>query len=91
MTKDILIMHLKDNVATVLREIPEGNEVSIELEDKKFTIKANRKIPIYHKIAIQDLKVGEAVLKYGEVIGIVKKEIKKGDHVHRRNIKSTFV
>ncbi|NVM04992.1 MAG: hypothetical protein HWN67_21905, partial [Candidatus Helarchaeota archaeon] len=44
-----------------------------------------------HKIAIKDLKVGEEVFKYGEVIGIAKKEIKKGDHVHRRNVKSTFV
>ncbi|MFX1449361.1 MAG: UxaA family hydrolase [Promethearchaeota archaeon] len=91
MTNDTLILHSKDNVATVLKEIAEGTELEIEIEGKKFTIKAIKKIPIYHKIAIKDLKIGTPVLKYGEVIGIVKKEIKKGDHVHRKNIKSTFV
>ena len=90
MKKDILILHPKDNVATVLMEISEGFEVKFEREGKKFIIKANKKIPIYHKIAIEDLKEGVFVIKYGEVIGLVKKEIKKGDHVHRKNIKSTF-
>ncbi len=90
MNKDILLLHPKDNVITVLKEIPEGSEVEFEREGRKFIIKANKKIPIYHKIAIQDLNIGESVYKYGEVIGIVKKEIKKGDHVHRRNLKSTF-
>jgi len=90
MKKDILILHPKDNVATVLMEISEGFEVKFEREGKKFIIKANKKIPIYHKIAIEDLKEGVFVIKYGEVIGLVKKEIKKGDHVHQKNIKSTF-
>ncbi len=83
----ILILNEKDNVATVLREITEGTEVKI---DENIKIKANKTIPIYHKIALNDINVGEKVIKYGEVIGIAKKEIKKGDHVHTRNIKSTF-
>lgn len=85
-----LILHEKDNIATVLKEVPEGSEVEIERNNEKFTIKANKKIPIYHKIALEDIKIGEKVFKYGEIIGIAKKEIKKGDHVHTRNIKSAF-
>ena len=85
-----LILDDKDNVATVLQEIPEDTEIQIEKNNEKLVIKANKKIPIYHKIAINDIKVGEQVLKYGETIGIAKREIKKGDHVHTRNVKSTF-
>lgn len=90
MSKEILIIHPKDNVATVLKEISEGTEIIVEKEGKKFNIKANMNIPIYHKIALQDFKVGDTVIKYGEAIGIAKKGIKQGDHVHQKNIKSTF-
>ncbi|MHA1297978.1 MAG: UxaA family hydrolase [Candidatus Helarchaeota archaeon] len=90
MTRLFLILHEKDNVATVLKEIPEGTEIEIEKDNEKFLIKTNKKIPIYHKIALKDIKIGEEVLKYGEVIGIAKKEIKQGDHVHRKNIRSVF-
>ncbi|MHA1379755.1 MAG: UxaA family hydrolase [Candidatus Helarchaeota archaeon] len=90
MSKTALLLHEKDNVATVLKEISKGTEVEIKKNNETITIKVNEKIPIYHKIALKDFNIGEEVLKYGEVIGIVKKEIKKGDHVHRKNIKSTF-
>ncbi len=90
MNKEILIIHPKDNVATALKEIPEGTEIIFEKNGKKISIKANMNIPIYHKIALQDFKIGDIITKYGEVIGIARKDIKQGDHVHQKNIKSTF-
>jgi len=41
-----------------------------------------------HKIALQDLKEGETIIKYGHDIGKVVKSIKKGDHVHVHNVKT---
>ena len=44
--------------------------------------------PLGHKIALQDLKEGDTILKYGHDIGKVVKSIKKGDHVHVHNVKT---
>jgi (2R)-sulfolactate sulfo-lyase subunit alpha len=44
--------------------------------------------PIGHKIALKDLKKGDTVFKYGEDIGIITADVKKGDHVHTHNCKT---
>ena len=45
-------------------------------------------IPIGHKIALQDLAVGDTVIKYGTDIGKVVKPIKRGEHLHVHNVKT---
>jgi (2R)-sulfolactate sulfo-lyase subunit alpha len=45
-------------------------------------------IPIGHKVALKDLKKGDTIWKYGEDIGIVKSDIKKGEHLHVHNVKT---
>jgi (2R)-sulfolactate sulfo-lyase subunit alpha len=45
-------------------------------------------IPLGHKMAVTDLKVDEAVIKYGADIGRVVADIKKGGHVHTQNLKT---
>lgn len=45
-------------------------------------------IPAGHKTAIKDIKAGEPVIKYGEVIGRATKDIKEGEWVHSHNLKS---
>ncbi len=56
--------------------------------DKTIKIKSINEIPLGHKIALQDLKVGATILKYGHDIGKVVKSIKKGEHVHVHNVKT---
>lgn len=48
----------------------------------------NKDIPIGHKIALSNIDKNSYVLKYGEVIGIASKNIKKGEWVHSHNLKS---
>jgi (2R)-sulfolactate sulfo-lyase subunit alpha len=50
--------------------------------------KANMDIPLGHKVALKDLKVGDTVIKYGCDIGKVVQPIKAGDHVHVHNVKT---
>ena len=50
--------------------------------------KSNTDIPLGHKIALKDFKVGDDVVKYGVVIGRVVQAIKTGDHVHVHNVKT---
>ena len=35
-----------------------------------------------HKIALNDIKKGENIIKYGYPIGHATEDIKKGDHIH---------
>lgn len=88
-----LKMDLKDNVATTLGNIAEGDVfavVSQEGEELE-TLIANRDIRFGYKVALTDILVGDSVLKYGEIIGICYKEIKQGDMVHIQNIKSNRI
>lgn len=45
-------------------------------------------VPAGHKYALSDIKKGEYVFKYGEVIGRATEDIKKGEWVHTHNLKS---
>lgn len=43
-----------------------------------------------HKYARHDIKKGEAVIKYGFLIGTASENIKKGGHVHTHNLKTNL-
>ena len=45
-------------------------------------------IPAGHKFALCDIKKGDFVIKYGQVIGRATENIKKGEWVHSHNLKS---
>lgn len=45
-------------------------------------------IPAGHKFALKDIKRGEPIIKYGEIIGRASNDIKKGEWVHTHNVKS---
>ena len=49
---------------------------------------AEGNIPAGHKYALADIKQGEFVIKYGEIIGRATCDIAKGDWVHTHNVKS---
>ena len=59
--KNYVYMTDKDNVVTMIRQLNAGE--AIEVDGVK--IKANQDIPVYHKIAIEEIKTGETVVKYG--------------------------
>ena len=45
-------------------------------------------VPVYHKLARADIKCGENVIKYGQIIGRASKDIAQGEHVHVHNVAS---
>ncbi|MDY6064941.1 MAG: UxaA family hydrolase [Finegoldia sp.] len=77
-----------DNVVTVVNEIKEGDIVKYldNMEVKELLAQDN--IPMYHKIAVEDIKKDEDIVKYGENIGRASTDIKKGSHVHVHNVKA---
>jgi|TARA_B110000211_G_scaffold216135_1_gene258924 (2R)-sulfolactate sulfo-lyase subunit alpha len=88
---DLIIHDEKDNVAVVVIEsTKKGQDCSawIMENDKTVKISSIAEIPLGHKIALQELKEGDTIVKYGHDIGKVVKNIKKGDHVHVHNVKT---
>ena len=87
---EFLMHEDKDTVGVAVVDIKAGKRVSgRSLHGKaKPALKALMDIPLGHKIALNDLKPGDTVVKYGEDIGKVVAAIKKGEHVHVHNVKT---
>lgn len=80
-----LHINSKDNVATCLRPVKQGETITVG----SVSVVATMDIPVFHKIAIADIPVGGLCYKYGEIIGDATQAIAAGDHVHIHNIEST--
>jgi (2R)-sulfolactate sulfo-lyase subunit alpha len=86
-----LVHSPKDNVGVIVIEgLTAGTEMdgTITETEKDVALHAKNDIPIGHKIALVDLKAGATVIKYGEDIGKIVKDVKKGEHVHTHNMKT---
>lgn len=86
-----LVHSPKDNVGVVVVEgLKAGTDMFGVVTETNSTTsgKANHDIPVGHKIALKDMKKGDTVIKYGEDIGKVVADFKKGDHVHVHNMKT---
>jgi len=89
MTKEMIkaiIINPRDNVAIATKKISSGQKVRIEISGKVKEIIAKQDIPQGHKIALTRISKGEAIIKYGEVIGYAKRDILEGEHVHIHNV-----
>jgi altronate dehydratase small subunit len=85
---DAIGLREEDNVATALRDIRAGEETLVGILDSTRQISVREDIPYGHKFAIREIAKGEAVLKYGEVIGRATHDIPVGAHAHIQNIES---
>jgi altronate dehydratase small subunit len=83
-----IIINEKDNVATTLKGLSAGAEVSVEFQGRLQEITLLSDIPMGHKFALKDLEEGEAIIKYGEPIGRSTARIARGEHVHVHNVVS---
>jgi len=85
-----IVLNEKDNVATMLNDVRRGDDVEVVFQGRSWVIKALSDIPFGHKIALKDIHEGEYVIKYGEIVGVARKEIRRGEHVHVHNLRSAF-
>ena len=79
-----------DNVGVAVVDIKAGQDVEGRdlVTNKTLKAKAAKDIPLGHKIALKEFKVGDTIMKYGCDIGKVVAAIKAGDHVHVHNVKT---
>lgn len=91
MATQFIVHDKKDTVGVVVVEdVRPGQELTgwIMQTDETILLKAVEAVPLGHKIALQDIKNGETVLKYGHDVGRAVAEIGKGRHVHTNNLKT---
>ncbi|MEJ5230375.1 MAG: UxaA family hydrolase [Pseudothermotoga sp.] len=83
---DAIVFSEKDNVATAVKNLSKGEEVTVSFENRTLKVKLNHDIPFGHKFAIKEIAKDSEVFKYGEPIGVATEDIKTGDYVHVHNV-----
>lgn len=89
MRRYAIVIKKEDNVATAICDIAADQAVAVGIEEENLTIAVRQAIPLGHKLALRAIRNGEAILKYGTVIGRATQEIQPGEHVHVHNVEST--
>jgi altronate hydrolase len=79
-----VILRSDDTVAVAARPIPRG--FSLPLGGR--TIEVREPIGLGHKVALNDIKPGEPVRKYGQIIGFASQAIPAGSLVHVHNLRA---
>ena len=79
----IIVLGDKDNVAIALKAILKDDSIG------ELGLNARTDIPKGHKVARRAIPSGEAVFKYGQIIGKATIDISAGEHVHTHNIEFT--
>ncbi len=72
----------KDNVAVALEKLKKGEIID--------NIKLLDDIPFGHKVLLNDSKSGDNIIKYGNPIGHLTIDCKKGEHIHEHNLKTNL-
>ncbi|MGH9640327.1 MAG: UxaA family hydrolase, partial [Bryobacteraceae bacterium] len=75
-------LHERDNVAIARVMLAPGQPT--ELHDIALTVRAA--IPAGHKLAIREIRAGDPVYRYGNLIGYASADIHAGEHVHTHNL-----
>jgi altronate hydrolase len=77
-------VHLRpeDNVAVAARNLPADLEVAVNGN----TLRLTRRVGLGHKLALCAIRKGEAIYKYGQIIGFAGEDIPAGGHVHVHNV-----
>lgn len=81
-----LRIHPDDNVAVALSDIKKDTVINEDIS----AIQTLEDISRGHKVALSDIAKGDAVIKYGNPIGIATADITKGSHVHVHNMKTAL-
>ncbi len=80
-------LHRQDNVAVAKRNLQPGTTLRIDLPlQAEIKVPVRRFIPNGHKIALETIAQGDAVRRYGQVIGFATQTINPGEHVHTHNL-----
>ncbi len=80
---DLVHLHPEDNIAVAARTLPAGEvrQVAGKLLQLLDPVKLG------HKVAVEPIATGDAIRKYGQIIGYASEPIPAGTWVHSHNLK----
>ncbi len=79
---DAVYLHPSDNICVATRLLPRQTEIAAG----PYTVRPSGDIKLGHKLALQAIPQGQAVLKFGQIIGFATRDIEPGDWVHTHNL-----
>ena len=82
-----IVLNASDNVGTLIQEGKARDPCALKGE-RTGHIQLLSNLPFGHKIALQDIRAGTEIIKYGLVIGRATEDISAGGHVHVHNVES---
>ncbi len=84
MNQELFFLNPADSVAIAFSDLAAGSIVTAAAE----SVTLMDAVPRGHKVAVVPMRTGDAVLKYGAVIGYATRDIAVGEHVHVHNIRT---
>lgn len=87
-SSNAIVVDENDNVGLAIKDLKAGESVTLITGENKRTLTLKDDILFLHKFAIKDIKAGEKIMKYGQVVGSAMQDITIGEHVDTDNIKS---
>jgi altronate dehydratase small subunit len=88
MTGRAILLNARDDVATALTDLKEGESIHVSVEGTSIDTVLCQDIEFGHKYALRDIARGTEILKYGLPIGKALTDIKAGEWVHVHNCRS---
>ena len=82
----VVVIHPRDNVAVAFT----GLDAGLTVEAGGRSVKLAGAVPRGHKFALNRIRRGELIVKFGQPIGRAHQEIPAGDWVHVHNLKTTL-
>ncbi|CUJ49025.1 UxaA family hydrolase [Achromobacter kerstersii] len=76
----VIRLHPRDDVVIAVTQLIGGTQVPSE----RLTVSGL--VPAGHKVATRAISAGEAVRRYGQIIGFASQPIQPGQHVHSHNL-----
>ncbi len=81
-TNSVIHLNANDNLVVARVPLETGRRVVVAGRE----IEVLNQVPAGHKLAIDTIRQGDAVRRYGETIGRASKSIAAGEHVHTHNV-----
>ncbi|HUP90530.1 MAG TPA: altronate dehydratase family protein [Longimicrobiales bacterium] len=82
----LIRIHESDNVAVAAEDVAAGAEAHVGAK----ALRVSTDVPAGHKVALTDLTVGAAVVKYGFPIGHLTEAVHAGDWIHSHNLSTAL-
>lgn len=80
----VILINPKDNVVTARRDLAEGTVCKAGVA----RLRLRERIPLGHKVALRAIRKRQAVVKFGNPIGLATQDIAPGEMVHIHNMES---